>query len=223
MKRLALAGLTLNAFTASTLPLMAADLPQAPAPAYEAVPAASQTIDWSGIYVGGNIGWAFGQFENNVGGTGKTTTDTNGLNGGLYTGYNFQVTPNLVLGAEFDFTLTDLEKTKSSGGLALKSSSDWNSNVRGRIGYAFDRYLVYGTGGLAIADLEVAASGNKDSKTVLGWTLGAGAEAAITENVIARFDYAYQDFGSQDFNLGGTAVKSDFSNNLVRAGIGYKF
>ncbi|MEP4768080.1 MAG: outer membrane protein [Roseibium sp.] len=223
MKRLAIAGLTLTAFSAGTMPLLAADLPQAPAPAYEATPAAQQSIDWTGIYVGGNIGWAFGQFDNNVGATGKTSTDINGLSGGLYTGYNFQLTPNIVLGAELDFTLTDLEKTRTSGGLALRSSSDWNSNVRGRIGYSFDRYLIYGTGGLAIADLEVAGNGDKDSKTALGWTLGAGAEAAITENMVARFDYAYQDFGSQDFNLGGTGVSSDFSNNQVRMGIGYKF
>lgn len=225
MYRLALAGLTLTAVTAGSASVMAADLPQspAPAPAYEAVPAAQQSIDWSGIYVGGNLGWTFGQFESSVGGAAKTDTNTNGVSGGLYTGYNYQITPNLVLGAEADFNLTDIERTKTSGGLALRSSSDWNSNIRGRIGYAFDRYLVYGAGGLAIADLEMAGNGAKDSKTAIGWTLGAGAEAAITNNVVARFDYTYQDFGKETFNLGGTSVRSDYSDSQVRMGIGYKF
>lgn len=222
MKRLALAGLAVTAATVGTAPVLAADLPQAPAPAYEAVPAQQQSIDWTGIYVGGNLGWSFGSFDNSFGGT-NLDTDANGVAGGLYAGYNYQVTPNVVLGAEADFTLSDLEDTKSAGGVSLKSKSDWNSNIRARIGYAFDRYLVYGAGGLALADLEVSGNGDSDSKTAVGWTLGVGGEAAITNNVTARLDYAYQDFGDQDFNLNGTGVTSDFSNQLVRFGVGYKF
>ena len=222
MKRLALAGMALTAATAATAPVLAADLPQSPAPAYEAVPAPQQSIDWTGLYVGGNLGWAFGNFDNQSGGT-SLGTGANGVGGGLYTGYNYQVTPNVVVGAEADFTLTDLEESRTNGGLTLRSKSDWNSNIRGRVGYSFDRYLVYGAGGLAIADLELAGNGDKDSKTALGWTLGAGGEAAITNNVSARLDYTYQDFGSQDFNLNGTSVSSEFNNSQIRMGLGYKF
>ncbi|ASP33980.1 outer membrane protein [Labrenzia sp. VG12] len=222
MKRLALAGMAMTAASAAAAPVLAADLPQAPAPAYEAVPAPQQTIDWSGIYLGGNLGWAFGNFDNKSGSTGLGT-NANGVAGGLYTGYNFQVTPNVVIGAEADFSLTDLEETRTNGGLNVKSKSDWNSNIRARVGYSFDRYLVYGAGGLALADLEVSAAGDKDSKTALGWTVGAGGEAAITNNISARLEYVYQDFGSQDFNLNGTGVSSDFNNSQVRLGLGYKF
>lgn len=222
MKRLAIAGLAFTAAAAGAAPVLAADLPQAPAPVFEATPATQQSIDWTGLYVGGHLGWAFGNFDNRTG-TGNIDTNANGVTGGVYSGYNFQVTPNVVVGLEGDFSLTDLEKSGSNGGLTLKSSSDWNANVRGRLGYAFDRYLVYGAGGLALADLEVAGNGDKDSKTAVGWTLGAGAEAAITDNVTARFEYAYQDFGDQDFNLNGTGVTSDFSNQQVRFGLGYKF
>ncbi len=222
MKRFALAGLALSAVSAGTVPVLAADLPQAPAPAYEAVPATQQSIDWTGIYVGGNLGWAFGNFDNRAGG-GKLDTNANGIGGGLYTGYNYQVTPNIVLGAEADFSLTDLEKSKTNNGLTVQSKSDWNSNIRARIGYNFDRYLVYGAGGLALADLEVTGNGDTDSKTALGWTLGVGGEAAVTNNVTARLEYVYQDFGDQDFNLNGTGVSSDFSSSQVRFGVGYKF
>ncbi len=223
MKRFALAGLTLASASTLALPAMAADLPVAPAPAYEAVPATAQTIDWTGIYLGGNLGWAFGSFDNRAGNITGLDADTNGVAGGLYTGYNFQVTPNVVVGAEADFSLTDLEKSKTSGGLALKSKSDWNSNIRARIGYSFDRYLVYGAGGLALADLEVSGNGDKDSKTALGWTLGVGGEAAVTDRISAKLEYVYQDFGEKDFNLNGTGVSSDFNSSQVRLGIGYRF
>lgn len=223
MKRLALAGMALTAAAAATAPALAADLPQAPAPAYDAVPAPQQSIDWSGLYIGGNLGWAFGHFDNKAGATTDLGVNANGIGGGLYSGYNFQVTPNVVVGAEADFTLTDLEKSRSSGGVTLTSKSDWNSNIRGRVGYAFDRYMVYGAGGLAIADLEVSGNGDSDAKTALGWSLGAGGEALITNNVTARLDYTYQDFGEKDFNLNGTGVSSEFNNSQVRMGIGYKF
>jgi len=222
MKRLALAGMALSAAAAATAPVLAADLPQAPAPAYEAVPAPQQTIDWSGIYVGGSLGWNFGQFDNQSGST-RLGTSANGVGGGLYTGYNFQVTPNVVVGAEADFSLTDLEESRSNGGINLESKSNWNSNIRARVGYSFDRYLVYGAGGLALADLEVSANGASDSTTALGWTVGAGGEAAITNNISARLEYVYQDFGSQDFNLNGTGVSSEFNNSQIRMGLGYKF
>jgi len=222
MKRLALAGMALTAATAATAPVLAADLPQSPAPAYEAVPAPQQTIDWSGIYVGGNLGWNFANFDNQSGGT-SLSTGANGVGGGLYTGYNFQVTPNVVVGAEADFSLTDLEESRTNGGINLESKSNWNSNIRARVGYSFDRYLVYGAGGLALADLEVSGNGDSDSTTALGWTVGAGGEAAITNNLSARLEYVYQDFGSQDFNLNGTGVSSEFSNSQIRMGLGYKF
>jgi len=222
MKRLALAGLALTAASTGIAPVWAADLPQSPAPAYEAVPAQVQTIDWTGFYLGANLGWAFGNFDNRTGGA-DLDTDTNGVEGGLYTGYNFQVTPNVVIGAEGDFTLTDLEDTKSNGGVTLTSKSDWNSNIRARLGYSFDRYLIYGAGGLALADLELEGNGDTDSKTALGWTLGVGGEAAVTNNVSAKFEYVYQDFGEEDFNLNGAGVSSDFSNSQVRFGLGYRF
>ncbi|MCK7612599.1 outer membrane protein [Roseibium sediminicola] len=222
MKRLALAGMALTAASAATAPVLAADLPQSPAPAYEAVPAPQQSIDWSGIYVGGNLGWNFGNFDNQSGST-SLSTSANGVGGGLYTGYNFQVTPNVIVGAEADFSLTDLKDSRTNGGLNLESKSNWNSNIRARVGYSFDRYLVYGAGGLALADLELSGNGDSDRKTALGWTVGAGGEAAITNNVSARLEYVYQDFGSQDFNLNGTGVSSEFNNSQVRMGIGYKF
>ena len=82
MKRLALAGMALTAATVASAPVLAADLPQSPAPAYEAVPAPQQSIDWTGLYVGGNLGWAFGQFDNKAGNNTGLGVDANGIAGG---------------------------------------------------------------------------------------------------------------------------------------------
>ncbi|WP_417671957.1 outer membrane protein [Roseibium sp.] len=221
MKRLAFAGLTAATVLGAAAPVLAADLPQPadPAPTYfdNQVPAAR--FDWGGAYVGGNLGWGWGNFDNRNG----PDTDGDGVQGGLHAGYNYLIAPNVVLGAEADFQFSDLDGTTTSGGTTIKSSSDWNSSIRGRLGYTFDRFMVYGAGGLAIADLDLNANGAKKSTTAVGWTAGAGVEGAVTENVTARLEYVYQDFGSESFTLNGARYKSDLDNNLVRFGLSYKF
>ena len=98
------------------------------------------------------------------------------------------------------------------------------STIRARVGGTFDRFLVYGTGGIAFADLEtkVRGSGSKTENKV-GWTLGAGIETAFTDNIVGRLEYQYLDFGDNSTNIGGTRVKSSFTDNVVRAGVAYKF
>jgi len=83
--------------------------------------------------------------------------------------------------------------------------------------------MVYGTGGLAFANNNVERQGfGSESKNAVGWTLGAGVEGAITQNIVARGEYIYQAFGDQDYNKLG--VKDvDFNTNVVRAGVAYKF
>ncbi len=221
MKRLAFAGLTAAALSSMAVSAYAADLPQPadPAPTYynDQVPAAR--FDWGGAYVGANIGWGWGSYDN----TNAADTEGNGVQGGLHAGYNYMMTPNVLLGAEADFQFSDLDDTATLGGTTVETSSDWNSTIRGRLGFAFDRFLVYGTGGLAIADLNFKANGATDSKTALGWAAGAGVEGAVTNNVTARLEYIHQDFGSESFTVNGTGYKSDLDDNLVRFGMSYKF
>lgn len=219
---LAGAAVVLTAFSAQTF---AADLPQPadPGPAYTVSPDTISGFDWTGPYAGAQLGWGWGSFTTRSTPTGKFDNDANGVLGGFYGGYNFMVTPNILAGLEGTFDFTNLNDRTSAGGINYKTGSDWNSTVRGRLGYAFDTFLIYGTGGLAIADLDVNASGNKDSTTAIGWTLGAGVETALSEHVTMRLDYAYENFGKESFNLGGTTYKTDLDNNVVRAGVAYKF
>ncbi|MTH98140.1 outer membrane protein [Roseibium sp. RKSG952] len=225
MKRFAFAGLAAATLAGANAPALAADLalPAEPVEVYEAPVEPARGFDWTGFYVGGNLGWGWGNFDNYASGSGDFDRFANGVQGGGHAGYNLQITPNIVTGLEGDFQFTDMNSTKNLNGVSVKSSSDWNSSLRGRVGYAFDRFMVYGAGGLAIADLKVKADGDEGSTTALGWTLGAGVEGAVTQNITARMEYGYQDLGSESFTLNGNRYSSDLDSNLVRFGLSYKF
>ncbi|MTI43653.1 outer membrane immunogenic protein [Roseibium hamelinense] len=225
MKRFACAGLAVATLAGATAPVLAADLPlpAEPVQTYDSTPVPAARFDWTGFYLGGNLGWGWGEFDNSSGPTGSFNSNANGVQGGGHAGYNYAITPNIVTGLEADFQFSDLSKTNFRNGVGVKTSSDWNSSVRGRLGYTFDRFMVYGAGGLAIADLKVNADGAEESTTAFGWTLGAGVEGAVTNNITARVEYAYQDFGRESFTLNGNRYRSDLDANLVRFGLSYKF
>lgn len=168
---------------------LAADLPnyQPPPPAQVYNPAPA--FDWSGPYLGltGGYGWG--------------TTD--GWLGGAFAGYNFQVSPNVVVGVEGDITGTN------------RTTNSWDSSIRGRLGYAYDRYLFYGTGGVAFGDIKNSGM----SKTKTGWTLGAGIEAALTSNLTGRLEYRHTDLGS--FTVGPSTVTQTADD--VTVGLAVKF
>ena len=119
-------------------------------------------------------------------------------------------------------------------GVANQSSDRIQGSVRGRLGVAFDRVLVYGTGGVAFGDLRNnyinLATGGFDSfsHTRVGYTVGGGVEYAFTNNISARVEYRYTDFGRFSDNLinstGGLAnVSHRETDNRVQAGVSYKF
>lgn len=221
MKRLAFAGLSAAAVFGIAAPALAADLPQPaePAPTYYDDQVPEARFDWGGAYVGANLGWGFGSFSNGS----APDTDGDGIQGGVHAGYNYVISPNVVIGAEADFQFSDLDDSASAGGSTIKTSSDWNSSIRGRLGYTFDRFMVYGTGGLAIADLDVGVDGDNKSMTTVGWTGGAGVEGAITNNVTARLEYVYQDYAGESFTLNNSRYKTDLDDSVVRFGLSYKF
>lgn len=223
MKRTVTTGGLLAIVAALAAPAAAADLPQpVETPIYQdTVPQAR--YDWTGIYFGGLIGWQWSNFDNSTAGVGSFDTNANGVNGGVVAGYNYQFNPNFVLGIEGDFTFSDIDKQTLAGVTPFNTSSDWNSNIRARAGWVFDRYMFYGAGGLAIADISATAAGVEDSTTKAGWTVGAGVEGLVTQNVTARLEYLYQDFGSETFTLAGTPYKTELNNNIVRFGMSYKF
>ena len=105
--------------------------------------------------------------------------------------------------------------------------NDWLGTVRGRLGYSFDRFLPYFTGGLAAGNIQATAPGFAGAtQTNLGWTVGAGIEVAIVGNWSAKAEYLHVDLGS--FNCGlacgpFTPDNVSLKEDLVRGGVNYKF
>jgi outer membrane immunogenic protein len=221
MKRVffALAGLAALTGTAA-----AADLPPRPAPApYYKAPVAVPVYNWTGFYIGINGG----------GGFGRSTWDSTGsfdISGGLVggtVGYNYQFGQGVV-GIEGDIDWADINGTTNTFcGFGCKTSDHWLSTVRGRLGYAADRFMPFVTGGAAFGDIRASTPGFAGgNNTNAGWTVGAGLEFAIAGNWTAKAEYLYVDLGK--FNCGiscGAAVTDNvsFTTNIVRAGVNYRF
>jgi outer membrane immunogenic protein len=233
MKRMLFAGAV--AFAVAS-PALAADLVQPPPPPPQApatyVPPAPPAYNWGGIYIGINGGYAFGNSDWN-GGTPAGTGNFN-LNGGLVggtLGFNYQAGA-FVFGVEGDGDWADINGNTSNGacaGSTCQTSSDWLATLRGRIGYAFDRVLIYGTAGGAGGDvkatLTTAGVSTSTDNTEWGWTAGGGIEFAITENVTAKAEYLFVDLsnGSCAAAVCGTTLPVSFDASLIRAGVNFKF
>lgn len=195
-------------------------------------------FNWTGGYVGGQVGYAFGASADYVFEDGNTPAynyshDSDGFIGGIYAGYNHQFSNNIVLGGEADIAWSDLEDSSISGGMGIyeaKTNIDWMGSARIRLGYALDRFLPYLTGGIAFGNLNFEERGisfsylGQADVNLTGWTLGAGVEYAVTDNWILRGEYRYTKFSEKNFT---TSEDVDFSvgvdMNDVRIGVAYRF
>jgi outer membrane immunogenic protein len=225
MKRVVVAGAVLAgvAWLAFAGAAAAADLsrpqPYVKAPAYVPPP----VFTWTGFYLGINGG----------GGWGRSTWDRTGsfdMSGGLVgvtAGYNWQIN-QAVFGVEADGDWSGIKGTTTNlCPLGCTTKTDWLTTFRGRLGYAFDRFLPYVTGGLAAGDFKTSTPGFTGmSQTNVGWTAGIGAEYAFTGNWSAKVEYLHVDLGR--FNCGlscgvTTADNVSYRPDIVRGGINYHF
>jgi outer membrane immunogenic protein len=209
MKRMLIAGaLALAAADhalAADLPAPMTPPPRAPAAYLPAVP----FYNWGGIYVGLNAGYTFGT----VSPTGLGNFNTDGFLGGGTVGFNYQWAA-IVAGLEGDWDYSNVSATGTFPG-AGAFESNWLATARGRLGYAFDRILVFATGGAAFAPASIPGF----SATMTGWTGGAGVEVAVAPNWTVKAEYLYIDFPNP--SLGGTNFRQ--IDNVVRAGVNFKF
>ncbi|MCL7997265.1 porin family protein [Brucella sp. 21LCYQ03] len=204
---------------------------QEPVPAYVAPISAVPAFTWSGAYIGGQIDYSMSKGKFSYGNSPEAKGTGKGFLGGLYTGYNFDIGNNLILGTELDFSAGfNKKKANDKFGASPYASSEirWSGAARARVGYAADRFLPYIAGGLAFGDikdrLKTADSTFTKDKTRTGWTIGGGVDYAATDNVILRLEYRYTDFGKQSFDLGNsTNYSRKLSTNDIRVGVAYKF
>jgi outer membrane immunogenic protein len=238
MRRIVTTALSLLALDGAAL---AADLPPPPQlPPVEALPV------WTGFYAGLNVGGGFGSSRNafSIAGFPLPSFDTSlaGAVGGAEAGYNWQAGP-WVVGLEANFEGSGLSGARTApclpplcGALAAsyKQSVSWFGTLRPRLGYAVGNWLLYATGGGALAEVAAkatAATGSfvavdNRSQTRDGWTLGGGVEVEIARGWSARIEYLHLDFGSGATTYLSYPPISNASRaeaNVITAGVDYHF
>ena len=213
MKKVLLASASLLAFGAFAS-ASAADLAARP---YTKAPVAVASVyNWTGFYLG------------LVGGGSWEDSNSPRMQGGFVggtAGYNWQ-TGNVVFGVEADGAWADVSASATAFGLTLSSKTDAMGTVRGRIGYAVNNVLFYGTGGYAWIDnkLTLSALGvtASDSKWHSGWTVGAGVEAFIAPQWSIKGEYLYRSLGGESY-FAGTLPTGTLNFHTVQFGVNYHF
>jgi outer membrane immunogenic protein len=239
MAMLALAAGAAGAQSASAADIVPARMP-VKAPASVFLP------NWSGVYVGVTAGGVWGRSKDTFNdpavpallGLQAAKADVSGFIGGGTLGANWQFS-NIVLGVEGDGSWTNADGSSNLLPPFLTTTTldvreRWIATARGRVGYAFDRWLVYVTGGGAWANVRYTATNaagftDTSSKTVSGWTVGGGVEAKLVGNWSAKAEYLYVDFGDNNFftpvAAGGPSGSQvmNLTNHIARAGLNYSF
>jgi outer membrane immunogenic protein len=254
MKKLLVAGF---AFGALIAPAGAADMPlKAPPP---------PVYSWTGFYIGANAGWGTVRDQalpfcvNQVGVAmgpgcakifgGRVRGD--GFIGGGQAGYNWQI-GHWVLGLETDiqgadingsdvvtgpFNIVGVKALSGSASYTANEKLSWLGTTRGRLGLAFDRLLIYATGGVAYGDASVnqslaitgLSSASSASSTVVGWTAGGGLEYAFAANWSAKVEGMFYDLGT--ITTTAAAVPNGFAETksfnvegaVARVGVNWRF
>jgi outer membrane immunogenic protein len=172
---------------------------------------AAPAFSWNGFYVGGLVGYGWSsvdvaegpldRFGDGAPGEVIFSMDPEGVFGGGVLGYNWQF-GNLVVGLEGTLSAADIDEEDVPADLALNDARvDWLATVGPRVGYAFDRFLAYGEGGYAAADINFRADIPGDffetDEVHHGGYVGGGVDWAVTDNVIAGLNYKYVILGDE--------------------------
>jgi outer membrane immunogenic protein len=182
--------------------------------------------DWSGVYVGANLGYAIsGSISDTAPGASTPTTQSiSGAIAGGQLGVNFQFL-NLVLGIEAD---ADWSNQGTASGTSPAVNVPWLATARVRIGYAIDRLVMYATGGAGYVQLKSTAADAiaSTTSTHTAWVVGIGQESAVTRNVLFRLEVLYlQLLGTTQTPAGATPMASTQTGYdiIARVGLSYKF
>ncbi|WP_295964389.1 outer membrane protein [uncultured Bartonella sp.] len=214
---------------------------------------AAPAFSWTGFYAGAQIGgsWSDTDLKGKYKGQGDAwsrrqgfSPDPSGFIGGIYAGYNYDLGNNIIIGADTDWVWGDMDESDkrnvtysdgATGSFHGKLKEQWAGSTRARVGYAVDRWMPYIAGGVAYAKVDSSfrlkdANGKvmsgysaSDSDTLVGWTIGAGFDYAMTDHIILRAEYRYTDFGDEDYSKNNVKYNVDYKTNDFRVGVAYKF
>jgi high affinity Mn2+ porin len=214
------------------------------------------SYDWAGAYVGAELGYAAGASNWSAAGAGRPLSGsfdvfrefdafegTGSYFEGLAAGYNYVLPSHIVLGVEGDLSFpSDISGSQAVSSVSTGEASYfdtvlWSGTARGRIGYAFDNWLLYGTAGIAFSRDQIdrtqlsgtagkAVAGDIDTEllTRLGVTIGAGVAVGLTPKLSAKLEYRFFDFPNSGvfFTPPGQHYDSDLMLNTLELGLNYK-
>jgi outer membrane immunogenic protein len=225
---------------AGLTPGFAADL-RPPAPTLQRQPAAATLPSWAGPYIGAQGGYLSGGGVTTFPGSDEFHfIDPTGFAGGVVAGAAMQW-GRIVGGLEGDLSFVAAKSTINTG-LApdptitqMQTAINWNGHVRGRLGYGFDRALIFAAGGLALAGVENKAFDNGAGATAtwndtrVGWTVGAGVDYRVAPQATVRLEYLYDNYGSQALAAQTVGVTTfaerehKLDTHTLRAGVNWHF
>jgi outer membrane protein OmpA-like peptidoglycan-associated protein len=193
----------------------------------------------AGAQIGGGFGSASGDFAFKGGGGGgggggeladpHYSLSPSGFLGGLHGGYDYEFYNHVVLGAEGTLEGSTVEGsvTNNNYPYSVKEDMRYAGSVRGRLGYAFDRVMLYGNGGFAFGDVTM------DYKTPTsyahfyglrtGWTAGGGVAYKLTRHWETNVEYSYTDFGHHSYALNIFRDNNEFNYSAIKVGLTYRF
>ncbi len=174
-----------------------------------AVPASAQVFD--GPYVGLQAGWNHDKVGNTPSDIGNLDMQNSrdSFTGGVFAGYNYKVAPRVVLGVEAGFNLGADDAIRNATAVI---DPNYSFDVGARAGYLVnEKTMVYVRGGYENTRARIASVDGNGHDTFDGWSIGGGAERALTSNISARLEYRYSD------------LNGSFDRHQALVGVAYNF
>jgi outer membrane immunogenic protein len=201
---------------------------------------------WTGCYVGGHVGglWMDEGWVNRTEGGAFFNEflgghESSGWLGGVQAGCDYQFAGGFVIGVQGDYAWTDAEGSHPSAketGVFYHSKADSVATITGRVGYAWNRFLVYAKAGGAWegddywATTLMLGTAYTSHDTRAGWTVGVGGEYAFTNFLSAFVEYNHYDFGTSEIGftpqvegLRPAFVDIEETKGILRVGLNLRF
>jgi outer membrane immunogenic protein len=181
---------------------------------------AAPAMDWTGFWLGGQVGYLFGDVDIAGGGS----FDVDGAYLGVAGGYDWQFDNNVVAGVFVTAPIAAFADGTNAGA-TVDADVQWAAALGLRLGFAFDNFLPYVMGGLVVGQGEgtVVTTGASDDQMHTGYHIGAGLDYLVDENWTVGAYYSYQDLGSETYNITGTPPTIDFTSHTIALTVGYRF
>jgi outer membrane immunogenic protein len=211
---------TMLAFAASSALIASVGSANAADPVYTMAPTAP-AMDWTGFWLGAQVGYMFGDVD--IVSAPGGSFDTDGFYLAASAGFDYQFSNNVVLGGFVTAPVASFADGSTPVGVGFNAEVQWAAVAGVRLGYAMDRFLPYVLAGVVVGEGEGVSTTNvKASQTHTGFTVGAGLDYRIDENWTVGAYYAYTDMSDETYQFVAPA-RIGFDTHAVALTVGYRF